>query len=98
MKDESKINVIHVSENKGPAIVMHVRITTTGWGQKTKEQTPERKGTRTQGDCKHRWVRLGKLFKFTALICQQERSEKAFVKIYCDGCLESKEQTLLGKA
>lgn len=42
MTDESKINVIHVSEHKGPAIAMHVRITTTGGGRR--QRSKHRKG------------------------------------------------------
>lgn len=38
MTDESKINVIHVSEHKGPAIAMHVRITTTGGGRRQRSK------------------------------------------------------------
>lgn len=72
------------SEHKGNTVRMPVSIATTGWGQKTKKGTTERKGRRTQGDCKHRRGRLGKLFKFIQI--QGSRlytgtTRKAFVKI-----------------
>lgn len=87
LKGESKINVKRESEHKG---------------QKTKKGATERKGRRMQGNCKHRWGRLGKLFKLIPIQGSHLYTgtiRRASVKISGDGsCLKSTwNRTLLGK-